>query len=102
MKKISTILFFTIFLMMAIPSSSFANNGNQPKQELTQEMIDAKVQRIEEIHQMDLKSLSRSEKKALKKEVRAIEKDLAVAADKGGLYLSTTAIIIILLIIIIL
>ncbi|WP_308993244.1 hypothetical protein QLS71_014755 [Mariniflexile litorale] len=58
------------------------------------------LNRLEEIKAMDKSTLSSSEKKELRKEVRKIKKD--VRASGNGLYISSGAIIIILLLIIIL
>lgn len=56
--------------------------------------------RLEEIKAMDMDDLSRTEKKALRKEVRAIKKEMADIS--GGVYLSVGAIILIVLLIILL
>ncbi len=57
-------------------------------------------QRMEEIRGMDINSLTRSEKKALRGEVRAIKKEMAEIS--GGVYLSVGAIILIVLLILLL
>jgi len=56
------------------------------------------LDRLNEIKEMDKSSLTRAERKELRKEVRTIKK----AVRGSGLYISTGAIIIILLLIIIL
>lgn len=56
--------------------------------------------RLEEIKAMDKRELSKSEKKALRKEVRAIKQEMADIS--GGVYLSVGAIILIVLLIILL
>ena len=56
------------------------------------------TQRLEEIKAMDIKNMSRSEKRALRKEVKHIEKTMAT----GGVYISVGALIIIILLIILL
>ena len=58
------------------------------------------IDRLYEIKELDKSTLSRDEKKELRKEVRAIKK--SVRASGNGLYISSGAIIIILLLIIIL
>ncbi|MFG6687356.1 hypothetical protein ACGK9U_12285 [Mariniflexile sp. HNIBRBA6329] len=58
------------------------------------------LNRLEEIKAMDKSTLSSSERKELRKEVRTIKKD--VRASGNGLYISSGVIIIILLLIIIL
>jgi hypothetical protein len=55
--------------------------------------------RVHEIKAMDLASLSRQERKALRKEVVQLKKEAAGIAT-GGVYLSVAAIIIILLVLI--
>ncbi|MDO7173336.1 hypothetical protein [Mariniflexile sp. AS56] len=62
--------------------------------------VQVMLNRLEEIKELDKSELSSSEKKALRKEVRKIKKD--VRASGNGLYISSGAIIIILLLIIIL
>jgi hypothetical protein len=56
--------------------------------------------RLKEIKELDKKSLSNSEKKVLRKEVREIKKQLA--AISGGVYLSIGAILLIALLLILL
>jgi hypothetical protein len=58
------------------------------------------ILRLEEIKSMDKSNLNATEKKSLRKEVRAIRHDLRESS--GGLYLSVGAIIIIILLLIIL
>ncbi len=58
------------------------------------------LDRLEEIKSMDKSDLERSEKKALRKEVRAIKTQLRTTGN--GIYISAGALIIILLLIIIL
>jgi DNA gyrase/topoisomerase IV subunit A len=56
------------------------------------------TERLEQIKEMDLKSLTNAEKKSLRKEVKEIQKE--VKRDNGGIYLSVGAILVILLILI--
>ncbi|MGB5417894.1 hypothetical protein [Algibacter sp.] len=63
------------------------------------EEIKALIDRLNIIKEMDKSTLSRVEKKELRKEVRAIKK--TVKASGNGIYISSGAIIIILLLIII-
>jgi hypothetical protein len=58
------------------------------------------VDRLNEIKEMDKSSLTRTERKELRKEVRSIKKE--IKSSGSGLYISTGAVIIILLLIIIL
>jgi hypothetical protein len=61
---------------------------------------EALLVRLEEINEMDKSDLTRSEKKELRKEVREIDKTLAL--NGGGVYLSVGAIIIVILLLILL
>jgi predicted GTPase len=56
--------------------------------------------RLEEIRDIDKHNLSKTEKKALRKEVQAIKKEMA--AISGGVYLSVGAIVLIVLLILLL
>ncbi len=56
--------------------------------------------RLREIKDMDIQSLSRSEKKELRKEVKGIKREMK--ANNNGIYLSVGAIIIIILLLILL
>lgn len=58
------------------------------------------LQRLDEIKTLDKSNMTKSEKKALRQEVRDIKKELRAAS--GGIYLSTAAIIIIALLLILL
>lgn len=61
---------------------------------------EALLARLEEINEMDKSDLTRSEKRELRKEVRQIDKTLALNGD--GVYLSVGAIIIVILLLILL
>lgn len=58
------------------------------------------LNRLDEIHAMDMSTLGKVEKKELRKEVRAIKSDLRAASQ--GVYLSVGAIILIVLLLILL
>ena len=74
--------------------SSLAPDGKEVPAE-----VKVMYDRLEEIKNMDKSDLKSSEKKALRKEVRAIKANLK-ASGNGGVYLSIGAIIIIILILI--
>lgn len=87
-----------------IPSQAFAaeknpiENVNSPK-EIPAE-VKVLLNRLDEIKAMDKSELSSSEKKELRKEVRAIKAELKSTGN--GVYLSVGAIIIIILLLILL
>jgi len=99
MKKFTLYLFFIVAVGM-IPNTGMAIEKNpKPATEIPAE-VKTMLDRLEEIKDMDKSDLRRSEKKALRVEVRDIKKK--VRASGNGLYISSGAVIIILLLILIL
>jgi hypothetical protein len=108
MKK-SIILLLIAFTSLTF-APAFANAPNDPpKIETTnapnndaENAARAEVlkNRLEEIKAMDKSEMTRAEKKALRKEVKAIKAELAAVSN--GVYLSVGAIIIIILLLILL
>jgi len=105
MKKL-TLGIMTAFIMFAfIPAQlSAATETPTAAVESTNpaesEVVIALKARLLEIKDMDKTDLNRTEKKELRKEVRAIKSELQAAG--GGVYLSVGAIIIVLLLLILL
>ena len=93
-------ILLAVFVTVAFPTFSSNLPPVKPASETSQQRVLQLERRLEEIHAMDLHSLSRSEKKALRKEVRAIKKETAVLS--GGVYVSIGALIIIALLLILL
>ncbi len=96
----SRFLLFALVLML-LSSTSFAKPHAKAvaltaEQQAKIVQIDA---RVHEIKAMNLASLSRQERKALRKEVIQLKKEAGGIAT-GGVYLSVAAIIIILLVLI--
>ena len=96
MKKTRLYLMIMMLSLGAITTVS-ASEKNPPK---TTTEIPAEIQvmlnRLEEIKDMDKSELTRSEKKVLRKEVRAINTE--IRSTGKGIYISVGAIIIILLV----
>jgi hypothetical protein len=67
--------------------------------ETQQEHLQRLERRLEEIKSMDIDKLSRSEKKELRREVRAIKKEMKAVS---GVYISIGALLIIILLIVLL
>jgi hypothetical protein len=103
MKKY-TMYFLTLFVLLSLtPIRSKAEPTAVTKEKTKKvESEEAKVMlaRIDAIKAMDKSEMSRSQKKELRKEVRAIKSNLANLGQ--GVYLSAGGIIIILLILILL
>lgn len=93
-------ILLTVLITVAFPTFSTDLSTVKPASENSEQRALQLERRLEEIRAMDLHSLSRSEKKALRTEVRAIKKE--AAALSGGVYLSVGAVIIILLLLILL
>lgn len=94
-----TMMFFSSQPIQASPFKA-----KEPK-ELTAEetlRIEQIENRVAEIQEMDFSELERAEKKALKSELKSLEKEAKALGNGGGIYISTGAIIIILLLIILL
>lgn len=95
-------LVFVALLVVTVPSYS----GHRPLAEespttpATAHRVQVLKDRLEEIRAMDMKELSRKERKALRREVRVIRQELTQIS--GGVYLSVGAIILIVLLILLL
>lgn len=91
-----------VMVLMALASPSFATISDPVP--VTEETPDQKLirlnQRLEEIKGMDRSKMSRTERKALKREVREIRDE--VKQISGGVYISIGAILILILLLILL
>ena len=103
MKNILKATLLVIMITIAQPSQSNNLVGESPMASSAEKIGDVEAQklisRLEEIKGMDKVNMTRSEKRALRKEVRASEKRLN---SSGGIYLSVGAVIIIILLLILL
>lgn len=104
MKKLTFYLMMMVFSLSAFPTTSFAAEKTPVTVTNNTKEIPAEVKtmlsRLDEIKAMDKSSLNFSEKKALRKEVRAIKSELRSTGN--GVYFSVGAIIIIILLLILL
>ena len=103
MKKFRiSIALVALLIVVAMPVSA----GTRPESEVTPSAVVASekaqhlTKRLEEINAMNKADMTRSEKRQLHRDVRAINKELRETG--GGVYLSVGAVIIILLLLIIL
>ncbi|AXY76440.1 hypothetical protein D3H65_21645 [Paraflavitalea soli] len=104
--KFRTLLFSIALLITAgnLYATSSANGLDKEKiARMTEAEKDARIaamkSRVEEIRDMDRSTLSRSERKELRRELRDMNKE-ARAIGRGGVYISLTGILIIILILI--
>ena len=115
MKKLALSVMALIMLILVIPPQLRAENVPAPVAVTAPVAVVSKdasvlVARVEAIKAMDFSTLSSSEKKELRKELRTIKSDLkksskndvVATSGNGGIYLSVGAIIIIILLLILL
>ena len=103
-KKVFRIASVVIFMAVTMPASSAivdpaasqSNNSPRTEDPRGQQLL----QRLEDIKGMDKSTLTKVDKKELRKEVKDIKKEMK--AIKGGVYLSVGAIIIVILLLILL
>jgi hypothetical protein len=96
-KKIVTVLLIAFCVAFVTPA--LAKDASPIKTEIPKEIRAQQIEhRLIEIRNMDRSSLSRAEKKELRKEVKSLKKEAATQ----GVYLSIGAIIIIILLLILL
>jgi hypothetical protein len=106
MRKLKVCILAAFMLFAVIPAQLSAATGATPAAMAKTELVEAEaanalIARLEAINAMDKTSMNSTEKRALRKEVRSIKKELK-AINSGGVYLSVGAIIIIVLLLIIL
>lgn len=93
-------LMFIAFLAVASPTFASLEKPVHTVVETPEAKISRLQNRLEEIKAMDRNSMTRAERKALKKEVRQIKDE--VNALSGGVYISIGAILVIILLLILL
>lgn len=102
-KTYSLILCMLLAFTFGSSSMVSASEPDKPVKEFTEEEIAVRMnqmtKRVEEIKKMDRSSLSKQERKELRKELKEMNKK-AKAMGQGGVYLSVGAIIIIILLLI--
>jgi len=104
-RNITKVAAFAFLLSTTIPAFSNNLSGDpvrttKPAKAVDHARVAEIVKRVEEIKEMDKSTLTSSEKKDLRKELKGLKKDMATA--KGGVYLSIGAIIIVVLLLILL
>ena len=101
LKKIIPLLVLAMCLTMVMPAFAAdetpVTNTEKPNNDARAQQL---MTRLKEIRDMDKSNLTSSEKKALRKEVKEMKKE--VRRNQNGIYLSVGAIIIIVLLLILL
>jgi hypothetical protein len=104
MKKLTLRLSIALMLLVFVPAEMLGNvtgtASTDPIETADAARANVLLNRLEEIKAMDKSDLSSSERKALRKEVRATKKEMKDLG--GGVYLSVGAILIVILILILL
>ena len=104
MKKLPVYLMMTVLSLSVFPTTISAKEKNPTAITANTKEVPAEVKiminRLEEIKAMDKSSMTRVEKKELRKEVREIKANLK--SSNNGVYLSVGAIIIVILLLILL
>lgn len=104
MKKLPIYLMMTVLSLSFFPTPMSAKEKNPTAISTSPKEVPAEVKiminRLEEIKAMDKSSMTKVEKKELRKEVREIKANLK--SSNSGVYLSVGAIIIIILLLILL
>lgn len=105
MKSIILFLFlaFFSFSSIAVVASEAEPKSNpavpdKKENKLTEEEINRMVTRVEEIRDIDKSDLTAKEKKALKKELREIKKNMS--APGGYVYIGATTLLLIIILVI--
>jgi len=103
MKKLTICMLMGLVLLSLAPMPAIAGiAANTVPVDSTKniEMVESRAltQRLEEINAMDKSSLSSTEKRELRKEVRSIKK----RANSGGVYISVGALLIVIILLILL
>jgi hypothetical protein len=97
-KIFRVMLLVGVLAVTVLPTTSYAKAN--PVVENKEQRIAELQKRLDEIHSMDTKHMSRHEKRALRAEVKEIKEEMEGVS--GGVYLSVGAIIIIALLLILL
>ncbi len=108
MKKINFLVLLMIFSMSATTAFAFTSNPEpttenliapaKTEKNLSEEEVNHLINRVEEIRDMDKSNLTSIEKRELRKELKAIKKN--VRENGGYVYIGAGSLIIIILLII--
>ncbi|HWA34437.1 MAG TPA: hypothetical protein VG737_09925 [Cyclobacteriaceae bacterium] len=97
MKRLRTL--GLLMLMSVATPAAFGASRPHHAAPLTAAEVTAMQERLEQIKAMDVGSLSRPERKAIKQEVKSIKKKMD---SSGGIYISVGAVILIVILLILL
>ena len=103
MKTSALLKLLLLIASLSVTSPTVTSAAETPRtvNETPEQQAARLSKRLEEIHAIDVKELSRSERRALRTEVRSIKKEMKKLAS-GGVYISIGALLLIILLIILL
>ncbi len=105
MKTKKLLLSAAVAFSMAMPAFATETGSDVSKSITTESSASPRaleiMTRLEEIKAMDVSSMSRTEKKALRKETKAMEKEVR-QTNGGGVYLSVGALLLIIILLVVL
>ncbi|MDZ4682867.1 MAG: hypothetical protein SH848_10050 [Saprospiraceae bacterium] len=106
MKKLTPYAMAAFLMLSVFPMQLSAMSGTDPVATTSTTPVEsAEVRvltaRLTEIKEMDRSNMNTSEKKALRKEVRSIKKELKQQAS-GGVYISVGALLVVILLLVLL
>ena len=98
-------LFFLLILSFSVPAIAMADSVEPLDRQFIKSMNEEQrktrmlllEQRLDEIKELPRKELNHDQRKALKKEVKDIKKEMRQLAQGAGIYISGSALVIILL-----
>lgn len=96
---LTVLFFFAISPLQTNAGTEIVNNPKTTETGTESARAQELLNRLTEISEMDINAMSRTEKKEIRKEVRAIKKEMKQL--DGGIYISVGALIIIILLLII-
>jgi hypothetical protein len=98
--KTKVLLTALLFICLVFQSPVSFAKDKKPLTQSEQARINELVNRLEEIESIDIDNLSKTDKRALRKEVKDIKRE--VHAISGGIYISVGALILIVILLILL
>lgn len=102
--------FFLLILSFSVPAIAMADSVEPLDRQFIKSMNEEQrktrmlllEQRLDEIKELPRKEMNRDQRKALKKEVKDIKKEMRQLAQGAGIYISGSALVIILLLLLLL
>ncbi len=95
---LTRVLVFSLFF--SAPFMAAGKDISRPTLPMSEAKTQAMVLRLQEIKELDMSSLDRTEKRELKSEIREINKELK--KNGGGVYLSVGALLVVIILLILL